>query len=609
MTAPIPFVVHMTHTAGIEVGAAGAIDAGEIGVGEIGAALDGLLGALAYNARIERTVVAGPLRADDSRLMERLTDPATGVLLRYSSAHGVYNGVTSDRQAALAAVERRFGVKLLYGTRRYGNAVHELLLVDASRPNRSEIEAFHYQLWESCKLDCLRYSHHPEFAQALAVAPPLLAALHAIDGGAGLRAGQKVIVAQDWPGLPLVLAAQLVEPGQWSTVYYAHEAPTARRLIEGRSGHDTAFYNVLFKSKTWQLDIDSLYGSQDDFYDHRLIRLASRCDNVLAVSELTVDELRFMGGRLGRANISLAPYGLPSPQVTLAERLASRRLLQQYAQNLTGVTPDFVFTHVAPPTLRHAFWRDLRVLEHLDARLRGAGAHAVFFVLASSLPAGRPPAWVHAWETEYGWPLSHRADNGDLVDGEANFFANVLEPFNRQAANIRGVLINQTGWSQARCGERMPAAMTDTDIRRGADLVFGQNIYAPFGRAQIEPMSSGALACVSNVCGCVSFVDSVMGGAEHLSNLVVADYMSLPQGYWLGSPYDALAIDQGVRDWVETNSARSAAETIYERLPRSEETIAQLMASGAAAAERMSWEVVARDYFLPALKYATRKGE
>jgi hypothetical protein len=107
----------------------------------------------------------------------------------------------------------------------------------------------------------------------------------------------------------------------------------------------------------------------------------------------------------------------------------------------------------------------------------------------------------------------------------------------------------------------------------------------------------------------VSFVDSVMGGAEHLPNLVVADYMSLPQGYWLGSPYDALAIDQGVRDWVETNSARSAAETIYERLPRSEETIAQLMASGAAAAERMSWEVVARDYFLPALKYATRKGE
>jgi hypothetical protein len=169
---------------------------------------------LAYNARIERTVVAGPAARGRQRPdLARLTDPATGVLLRYSSVHGVYNGVTSDRQAVLAAVERRFGVKLLYGTRRYGNAVHELLLVDASKPNRSEIDAFHYQLWENYKLDCLRYSHHPEFAQALAVAPPLLAALHAIDGGAGLRASQKVIVAHDWPGLPLVSRPSLSSRG------------------------------------------------------------------------------------------------------------------------------------------------------------------------------------------------------------------------------------------------------------------------------------------------------------------------------------------------------------------------------------------------------------
>ena len=85
--------------------------------------------------------------------------------------------------------------------------------------------------------------------------------------------------------------------------------------------------------------------------------------------------------------------------------------------------------------------------------------------------------------------------------------------------------------------------------------------------------------------------------------------MSLPQGYWLGSPYDALAIDQGVRDWVETNSSRSAAQTIHERLPRTDAGRAQMIASGATAAARMSWEVVVQDYFLPALKYATRKGE
>ncbi len=596
MTAPIPLVVHMTHEAGIKVGG-------------IGAVLDGLLGALAYNVRIERTIVAGPLHGADSVEMERLTDPANGVVLRYSSVHGVYNGVTSSVQAALAAVERRYGVALLYGTRRFGNAVHEILLVDAGNPSRGEIDAFHYLLWDNYKLDCLRYSGSQEFVQALAVAPPLLAALHAIDAGAGLKASQKVIVAHEWMGLPLVFAAQIYAPGQWCTVYYAHEVPTARRLIEGRSGHDTAFYNVLFKSKTWQLDIDSLYGNQDDSFKHRLVRLASRCDNVLAVGDLTVDELRFMGGRLGRTNISLVYNGLPSQTVTLEEKLDSKRLLQLYAQNLLGFTPDFVFTHVGRLVLSKAFWRDMRVLDHLDTQLRRTGEHAVMFVLATSLPAGRRPDWVHAWEEQYGWPVAHRADNGDLVDAEVDYFANVLEPFNRQATNIRAVLVNQFGWNQARCGKRMPAAMTFTDIRRGADLEFGQSIYEPFGIAQMEPLTYGALSCVSNVCGCVSFVDSVMGGSENLPNLVVADYMSLPQGYWLGSPYDALAIDQGVRDWVETNSSRSAAQTIHERLPRTDDGRAQMIASGATAAARMSWEIVVQDYFLPALKYATRKGE
>ena len=201
MTTPIPLVVHMTHEAGIKVGG-------------IGAVLDGLLGALAYNARIERTIVAGPLHSADGVEMERLTDPANGVVLRYSSVHGVYNGVTSVMQAALAAVERRYGVALLYGTRRFGNAVHEILLADATHPNRSEIDAFHYQLWDNYKLDCLRYGSDQEFVQALAVAPPLLAALQAIDAGPGLRTSQKVIVAHEWMGLPLVFAAQISEPGQ-----------------------------------------------------------------------------------------------------------------------------------------------------------------------------------------------------------------------------------------------------------------------------------------------------------------------------------------------------------------------------------------------------------
>src|SRR5690606_12716705 len=132
----------------------------------------------------------------------------------------------------------------------------------------------------------------------------------------------------------------------------------------------------------------------------------------------------------------------------------------------------------------------------------------------------------------------------------------------------RVVLVNQFGWSRDRCGTRMPAEMEFLDIRQGTDLEFGQSIYEPFGIAQVEPLAFGALCCVSNVCGCIGFADRAAGGLAHLPNLIVADYVTLPQGYWLGSPYDALGIDQSVRDWIEANNSQAAARTIFERLPR-----------------------------------------
>ena len=228
---------------------------------------------------------------------------------------------------------------------------------------------------------------------------------------------------------------------------------------------------------------------------------------------------------------------------------------------------------------------------------------AVLFVLSTNVPAGRRPEWVQAWEEQYGWPVGHRGDNGDLIGEEAPFFFDAIEPFNRFAQQTQIVLVNQFGWSQERCGSRMPADMEFLDIRRGSDLEFGQSIYEPFGIAQVEPLTFGALSCVSNVCGCNGFVASAAGeaGAPHL---VVADYVTLPTGYWLNSPYDALGIDRGVRDWIEGANSYGAAQTIFERLPKDGAEMSALLERGQEIAREMSWDVVARDMFLPGLHRA-----
>jgi hypothetical protein len=267
-----------------------------------------------------------------------------------------------------------------------------------------------------------------------------------------------------------------------------------------------------------------------------------------------------------------------------------------------GYTPDFIFTHVTRFVTSKALWRDLRVLGHLDAMLAAAGKSAVLFILSSFEPAGRSPAQVLAWEQEYGWPVGHRADNGDLLGLEVPFFFDGIEPFNRSSRAVKAVLINQFGWSRDRCGLRMPAAMSFMDLRQGADVEFGQSIYEPFGIAQVEPLSFGALCVPSNVCGCVGFVRRATADMADFANVIVADYVTPPADWHLASPWDALRIDRHGRDRIEMTNSRKVAETIAARLPLTEAETRRLLEAGQTVGARMSWDVVVRDYLIPALR-------
>ena len=160
--------------------------------------------------------------------------------------------------------------------------------------------------------------------------------------------------------------------------------------------------------------------------------------------------------------------------------------------------------------------------------------------------------------------------------------------------------MNQFGWERSRCGWRMPEAMRFADLRNGADLEFGQSIYEPFGIAQLEPLSSGALCVVSNVCGCVGFIGRAAVD-QPTPNLVLADYVSVPPDWQLWSPWDALRIDETIRSSLEARNSYLVAQQIAERLPRNDEDRLQLLEAGQQLAAGMRWEVVVKDYLLPAL--------
>lgn len=623
MSDSVALVVHATHEAGAKVGG-------------IGAVLDGILRAKSYNAKVGRTVLVGPMVGGDPAHPEPSSDPLQSVRILYSSLHGIFYGVDENVQQALREVEQTYQVALLYGLRQFGEVEHEVLLVDASEPDLGLADSFRYFLWENYGLESHRYSHNSEYNLYVTIAQPLFAGLKALGVDGGLAPHERVIIAHEWLGLPVAFAAQLNEPEQWRTVFYAHEAATARLLVEGHEGHDTRFYNALLRARESHLPLDTVFGDQSSFFKHAILRQAVHCDAIFAVGDAVREELRFLGGTLAHCRIDLVYNGVSTEDITTAEQENSKGLLQDYCMALTGFKPDFVFTHVARMVLSKALWRDALVMRHLDKLLESAGKTAVLLVLATSPPAGREPSQVRSWEKEYGWPVGHRGDNGDLVGEEAPFFFDDVEPFNHAAGSSRMIFVNQFGWSQERCGDQMPAAMTFGDIRRGSDLEFGQSIYEPFGIAQIEPLSSGALSCVSSACGCIGFVQQAAedliqqgllpserddgagaqgkygvflphGGTvgaifgDKAFPLVVADYIGLPEEQSPASPQDALEIGGAMRGSIEASSAGLAAKEIYDRLPRSREQKAELLRLGSALAGSMSWERVVEESFMPGL--------
>ena len=616
----VPLVIHATHEAGAKVGG-------------IGSVLDGILSAKSYNRQVGRTILVGPMFGWDPVQMERLTDAGNGVQIHYSSMHGILYDVSEPVQQALRTVERTFQVALLYGRRRFGDAEHEILLVDASNPHMGHVERFSYFLWENYGVESFRYNYDFEYNLYMSIAQPLFAGLKALGVDEGLAPHERVIIAHEWLGLPVAFAAQLNEPEQWRTVFYAHEVATARLLVESHGGHDTRFYNALLRARESHLPLDTVFGDQTSYFKHAIVQQAIHCDAIFAVSNSVREELRFMGGPFANCRIDLVYNGIRSEEIEVGDHMDSKRRLQAYCRTLLGFEPDYVFTHVARMVLSKALWRDVRVMEHLDKLLASAGKTATLFVLATSEPGGRQPELIKGWESQYGWPVGHRGDNGDLVGEEAPFYFDDVEPFNHSASNSKIVFLNQFGWSQDLCGTRMPADMTFGDIRRGCDLEFGQSIYEPFGIAQVEPVQFGALSCVSSVCGLIGFAQQAadelvkegvltagtQGGsdgsrvvlpdggelgkafADKGFPLVVADYVGLPEEQMPGTPRDALDIDGSTRGQIEARNSRESAEQIYDRLPSSRAQMSELLRVGSALAGSMSWESVIETSLLPGL--------
>ena len=562
-------VIHVTHEAVQKAGG-------------IGAVLQGLITAPSYAEEIDRTILLGPLLDPDVPL-----GPDGEVL--YDRAQGVWSDGVGP---ALSQVEAQWGARLVYGRRRLGEGIHpEVLLVDVGPPPQG-LDLFKYYLGQHFGLDSRPYEGFGEYEQYLRLAEP---------GFEGVRAlladdsGPIFLIAHEFMGVGTAMKAMLSGDRRFFTVFYAHEVATVRRLVEESPGHDVMFYNVLRAARAAGMYLPEVFGPQDGFFKHSLVQQAWRCDAVLAVGDGVVEELRFLGPEFAPCPIDLVYNGIPTADISLEDKQRARQKLQDYAAALFRFRPELIFTHVTRLVPSKGLWRDLLVLEHLDPLLEQQGRSAVFIVLATEV-GRRDPVDIAPLADQYGWPLVHCEGYPDLVERELAFDLQV-RAFNARSRAIKVLFVNQFGWDRESCGPTMPLDMEFADLRQGSDVEFGQSIYEPFGIAQIESLGFGAIAVVSDVCGCNGFVERV-AGAGGSPGFIRGNYTHLDQPIDLAA---ARVLGIEARRQAEARQAQQVAVQLAARLPRTPKQADSLLERGRRMAAAMSWERVARDFLLPAL--------
>jgi glycogen synthase len=579
-------VVHVTHET---VGK----------IGGIGAVLQGLFTCKSYLEAVDRSILVGPLFTTEGPVSERLGENSE---VLYSSIDGFLN---PGYAPAFRKIENLFNAGIVYGRRTFFDeqtgvkSSPEVLLIDVRYMDKNMINEFKGRLFEEFGIRSNLYEDLWEYEQYVRLAPVAIAALKAIDAAGD----STVIIAHEFMGMPTALAAILENSSNFRTVFYAHEVATMRRIIEEHPGHDTMFYNVMRKAHTDKLYVSDVFGDQSSYFKHVLVEASKYCDDIYAVGDYVVDELRFLAPEFESANIDIVYNGIPAYPITVADKLASKRKLQLYCENLLGYKPDFIFAHVGRLVRSKGFWRDLRVLHTLEKEFRTQGKTGVLFILSTEVSQRRTTD-IQNMESAYNWPVAHREGWPDLSGGEANLYTQIQE-FNAKSRNIKIIFINQFGFSRKHCGTRMPEDMEFLDIRKGTDVEFGQSIYEPFGIAQLEPLTFGGICVISSVCGCSGFLRDITN-SEGVKNVIVADYTNLG-GRNYDDIEDMLQIDRSIRNQIETSESERVAMQICSRLAKNEAEIQNMIEAGYHLAKEMSWDVAVKNYLLNSLQKARQK--
>lgn len=581
--------VHVTHEAVQKIGG-------------IGAVISGLLTAPSYRGHFAHSLLYGPLYTTDGPFFSRLGKD--GVVL-YSGIDGHYTDVPFGGR--LREIEEIYGIKIVYGTRKISDEADASVVVDTdtvlvyiNEMKQEPIGVFKYQMWKHFGIESERF-HDWDYEQYVRLAIPLIEILEAIYG----EEETAVHFAHEYMGMPSALKVLLLKKEHSKrlndkTVFYAHEVATARMITEGHQGHDVMFYNVLKYAAKHTLSMESEFGSFDHNYRNELVKRADTLDYVFAVSDLIKEEYRFLKPDTDPQKIIPVFNGTAVKTVTYDEKVRSKGFLKKYGEALFNFTPDIIFTHVTRLVVSKGLWRDMELLEKLDALFYEKQKKGLYILLSSQIGTGRPSEDIYRMEREYGWPVMHKEGWPDLVGMEVDVY-NTISLFNAKSRAIKAVFINQFGFGCHQCGQRVPEGAQWIDLRVGSDVELGMSIYEPFGIAQIETLAFGGMAIFSKACGSSALVESVFSDYADAFHCIDFSYIG-SSSVQSSHDVDMLKRMNGVQRMQHEQSLIESQKTvIFAKISRmfDEHHYKDRVQKSALIAKKLGWDHIVATRILP----------
>ncbi|MCX8041446.1 MAG: hypothetical protein N3A56_03015 [Thermodesulfobacteriaceae bacterium] len=574
--------IHITHEALYKIG----------GIGEV---INGLCTTPSYLGFFDQTLLYGPL-------FEYIGSPSSrlgkdGIV--YFSSKDHYD--TKDYYSLFKPILETYNIHLVYGKRQIVSEYNshrktevEVLLVDITQINKDLLNLQKYLFWENFGLASHRYEHDWDYEQYFRIGLPyfdLISLLYS-------EAQEFYHFSHEYMGIPSLLALELhrdFNHAKHKRIFYAHEVAPVRRLVENLPGHDITFYNILKRSQPQGIALECVFGSQEDWYRTPLVKLSQRFDRIFAVGDWVAKEFEFLSPSVDKNKIKVVYNALPLDHFSWEDKLRSRERIEKCFAYKNGFKPDVIITHVCRLVVSKGIWRDLELLTYLDNYFSKHNLRAIYILLSSLIAHGRPPQEVEKMVNAYDWPFEHKEGWPDLVGYEVDIYR-LIQKFNVKAKAIKGIFINQFGFTKRKCGFYIPEDISTIDLRMASDIELGLSIYEPFGIAHIEVLPWGGLSIPSTSCGVYFFLEKNF--AENFKPYFALDFISTGEDL---STESIFKITSEKREILEEKLIAEWAEEIFLKIPKTWEEREKIFLKMQENLYKLDWEYVVNHYFIPSL--------